>query len=59
MRREFDSTDLRRHRLSLTAEGRKIKTRGLALISEAFAARLDRLSAAQQSQLSSLLEQLN
>ncbi|MDB5985170.1 MAG: Transcriptional regulator, MarR family [Nevskia sp.] len=58
LRREIDCADLRRHRLILTPEGRKTMTRGLALLSKAFAARLARLNPAQQSQLATLLEKL-
>lgn len=59
LRREIDGADLRRHRLILTAEGRKTMTRGLALLSKAFGARLARLNSAQQSELAALLEKLN
>jgi DNA-binding MarR family transcriptional regulator len=59
LRREIDGADLRRHRLILTPEGRKTMARGLALLSKAFAARLARLSSAQQSQLATLLEKLS
>jgi DNA-binding MarR family transcriptional regulator len=59
VRREIDPDDLRRHRLTLTPAGRKVMTRGLALLSEAFNARLSRLSAAEQAQLAALLEKLN
>jgi MarR family transcriptional regulator, organic hydroperoxide resistance regulator len=58
VRREIDATDLRRHRLRVTPAGRKIMTRGLALLSEAFGARLARLTAAEQSELKSLLEKM-
>jgi DNA-binding MarR family transcriptional regulator len=58
LKREIDSTDLRRHKLSLTPEGRKIMTRGLALLSEAFGQRLSRLTSTQQSEFKSLLEKL-
>jgi DNA-binding MarR family transcriptional regulator len=58
VRREIDSADLRRHRLLVTAAGRRIMTRGQALLSEAFGARLARLSAPQQLELASLLETL-
>ncbi len=58
VKREIDSADLRRHKLSLTQEGRKIMTRGLALLSGAFGRRLGRLTAAQQTELKSLLEKL-
>jgi hypothetical protein len=43
----------------LTPDGRKAMTRGLALLSDAFGARLGRLSAAQQATLRTLLEKLN
>jgi DNA-binding MarR family transcriptional regulator len=59
VRREIDSADLRRHRLILTPEGRKTMTRGLALISKAFGARLARLNSAQQAELATLLEKLS
>jgi DNA-binding MarR family transcriptional regulator len=58
LRREIDSADLRRHRLILTPEGRKTITRGLALLSKAFSARLARLNSTQQSELAALLEKL-
>jgi DNA-binding MarR family transcriptional regulator len=58
VRREFDSADLRRHKLSLTPEGRKVMTGGLALLAEAFGQRLARLTATQQAELKSLLEKL-
>src|SRR5258708_5981819 len=58
VQREIDASDLRRHRLLLTAGGRKAMTRGLALLSDAFGARLARLTAAQQGELSSLLRKL-
>ncbi len=59
VRREIDAADLRRHRLILTASGRKAMTRGLALLSEAFSARLGRLSNAEQVELKTLLEKLS
>ena len=59
VRREIDAKDLRRHRLQLTAAGRKVMTRGLALLSEAFATRLGRLSGTEQAELKSLLEKLS
>lgn len=58
VKREIDSADLRRHKLSLTPEGRKVMTGGLALLAEAFGQRLARLTAAQQAELKSLLEKL-
>jgi len=56
--REIDSADLRRHKLSLTPEGRKVMTGGLALLAEAFGQRLGRLTATQQAEWKSLLEKL-
>jgi DNA-binding MarR family transcriptional regulator len=58
VRREIDSSDLRRYKLSLTAEGRRTMTRGLALLAHAFGKRLGRLSAAQQTEFRALLEKL-
>jgi DNA-binding MarR family transcriptional regulator len=59
LRREIDANDLRRHQLSLTPAGRKVMTRGLALLSQAFGARLAHLSAAQQTELKALLERMS
>lgn len=59
LRREIDAQDLRRHRLLLTPSGRKAMTAGVSLLSEAFGARLSRLSAAEQAELSRLLERLD
>lgn len=59
VKREIDCTDLRRFKLSLTPEGRKTMTRGLALLSEVFGERLGRLTAAQQIEYKSLLEKMS
>jgi DNA-binding MarR family transcriptional regulator len=59
VRREIDAGDLRRHRLNLTPAGRKVMVRGLALLSEAFGARLSGLSAAEQAQFATYLEKLS
>lgn len=59
LRREIDASDLRRHRLLLTPSGRKVMTRGLALLSGAFGEHLGRLTAAQQVELKSLLEKMS
>jgi DNA-binding MarR family transcriptional regulator len=59
VRREIDAADLRRHRLIVTPVGRKALTRGLALLSDAFGARLGRLGAAEQIALKGLLEKLS
>jgi DNA-binding MarR family transcriptional regulator len=58
VKREIDNADLRRHKLSLTPEGRKVMTGGLALLAEAFGQRLARLTATQQAELKSLLEKM-
>jgi DNA-binding MarR family transcriptional regulator len=59
LRREIDGADLRRHRLILTPDGRKTMARGLALLLNAFGARLARLNSVQQSELATLLEKLS
>lgn len=59
LRREIDAADLRRHRLVVTPVGREAMTKGLALLSEAFGARLERLSEPEQAQLRTLLEKLS
>lgn len=58
VRREIDGSDLRRHKLSLTPDGRKTMTRGLALLADAFGARMGRLTQAQQAELKTLVEKL-
>ena len=58
VRREIDPTDLRRHRLLLTEAGRQANQDGLALLSDAFSKRLERLTVAQQKEFKSLLEQI-
>jgi DNA-binding MarR family transcriptional regulator len=58
VRREIDSADLRRHRLLLTADGRRAAQAGLALLSGEFEKRLGRLTGAQQKTLKGLLEKI-
>ncbi len=58
VRREIDPADLRRHRLQLTPAGRRAAKDGMALLSDAFGERLDRLTRAQQKELKILLEQI-
>ena len=58
VRREIDASDLRRHRLLLTAAGRQAAANGLALLSDEFNKRLGRLTAAQQKDLTNLLEKI-
>jgi DNA-binding MarR family transcriptional regulator len=58
IQREIDSADLRRHRLLLTASGRKAAAGGMSAVSEEFDKRLARLTAAQQKELKTLLEKI-
>jgi MarR family transcriptional regulator, temperature-dependent positive regulator of motility len=58
VRRQIDPADLRRHRLELTPAGRQAARHGLALLSDAFGKRLERLTRAQQRELKKLLEQI-
>jgi DNA-binding MarR family transcriptional regulator len=58
VRREIDPTDLRKHRLSITPAGRKVLTRGRAMLSEAYGERLRRVGGAEQATLAELLEKL-
>ena len=58
VRREIDPADLRRHRLQLTPAGRRAAKDGMALLSDAFGERLDRLTRAQQKEFKILLEQI-
>lgn len=58
LKREIDSADLRRHRLTLTADGRKVMTRGMSMLAAAFGERLERLDSPEQQALRGLLEKL-
>lgn len=58
VKREIDSKDLRRHRLVVTASGRKAVARARTILSEAFGLRLNRLSASQREEFQKLLEKL-
>jgi DNA-binding MarR family transcriptional regulator len=58
VRREIDPADLRRHRLQLTPAGRRATNDGMALLSDAFGERLERLTRAQQKEFKSLLERI-
>ena len=58
VRREIDASDLRRHRLLLTAAGRRAATEGMALLSDEFNKRLGRLTVAQRKDLKGLLEKI-
>lgn len=58
VRREIDPGDLRKHKIQLTAAGRKVTARGLGLLSEGFSVRLGRLSQAEQAELKALFEKM-
>ncbi len=58
VRRQIDTGDLRRYRLTLTPAGRRVAVKGMSLLSDAFAERLARLTAAEQAELAGLLEKL-
>jgi DNA-binding MarR family transcriptional regulator len=58
VRREIDPEDLRRHRLIVTPAGRKVVVRARTVLSDAYAARLARLTAAERDELQRLLEKL-
>lgn len=59
MKREIDPTDLRRHKLSLTPAGRKVMTKGLAMLAEAFGVRWNRLTGAEQASFVALVDKLS
>ena len=59
VKREIDAADLRKHRLQLTPAGKKIVTRGLAILSDGFRTRRDRLSAYEQTDCGRLLEKMS
>ncbi|OBC15064.1 MarR family transcriptional regulator [Mycobacterium sp. 852013-50091_SCH5140682] len=58
VRREIDPSDLRRHRLLLTTAGRKAAADGMALLSDEFTKRLERLTATERKTLTALLEKI-
>lgn len=58
VKREIDPGDLRKHRLLVTPAGRKVMTKGLSLLSDAFSERLANLSATEQSELRSCLRKM-
>ncbi len=56
--RVLDQRDLRRHRLELTALGRKTVTQSRAILTACYAKRLSRLSESEQRNFATLLENL-
>jgi DNA-binding MarR family transcriptional regulator len=59
LEREIDKHDLRRHRLVLTAAGRKVAKSAQKILSDAFGARLARLTTGEREELRRILEKLN
>jgi DNA-binding MarR family transcriptional regulator len=59
VKREIDTKDLRRHRITLTPSGRKVLAKGQALLTEAFGQRLAKLTPAQQATLRDLLDAMS
>jgi DNA-binding MarR family transcriptional regulator len=59
LKREIDASDLRRHRLTVTAIGRKAMNRGIVLLEKAFEERLGRLNQAEQTEFKRLLEKMS
>ena len=58
LQRAVEPTDLRRFRLSLTAEGRAVADEARQILSEKFCKRLDRLSAVEREAFSAILTTL-
>src|ERR1700733_2872191 len=58
VRREIDPADLRRHRMLLTPQGRRVGADRLSLLSGEFDKRLARLTAAQRKEFKGLLERI-
>lgn len=58
VRREIDAGDLRRHRLLVTPKGRKVIAAGMAVLTKAYGARLESLTATEQTQLASMLARM-
>ncbi|MFO0679939.1 MAG: MarR family transcriptional regulator [Polyangiaceae bacterium] len=56
LERAIDPGDLRRHRLTITPLGRKVLARGMALVSDAFGSRLQRLGAAERKAFAAALD---
>lgn len=58
VRREIDETDLRRHRLTTTPQGREVLARALAALAEEFGAMMARLDEREQPEFRRLLLKL-
>lgn len=59
VRRELQTDDLRRFRLTLTASGRRAMEKARAILDETFGERLACLTGAQRAALAALLRQLS
>ena len=58
LRRDIDPADLRRHRLTLTAKGKRVSGKAQQAIAGKYAARLARLDENERAEFSRLLEKL-
>lgn len=58
IRRELESSDLRRHRLALTAAGRKTLSAARDILAARYDARLGRLTSSEKATFATLLEKL-
>lgn len=58
VKREIDSGDLRRFRLTLTAEGKRVLAKGNALFGAKFEERLSKLTGAQQAEFKALIDKM-
>ena len=59
VRREIDPEDLRRHRLRITASGRKTVTRARNILSDRYGERLARLNDSERDEFQRSLEKLS
>jgi DNA-binding MarR family transcriptional regulator len=56
--REMEQSDLRRHRLRLTDDGREVTNKARRILSDAYDVRLGRLSAVERAHFAALLARL-
>jgi DNA-binding MarR family transcriptional regulator len=56
--RAIDPSDLRRHRLELTDQGRSILSRSRSVLADCYTERLSRLNSQEQNEFAKLLEKL-
>ncbi|TKA02134.1 MarR family winged helix-turn-helix transcriptional regulator [Actinacidiphila oryziradicis] len=58
MRREIDDEDLRRHRLTLTAEGKEARDRALSALAAEYDRRLARITPQDRTELRRILQEM-